>query len=430
MSHHCELDTSVLFADTTNFSLSGNYDGKKTPEEEPVFCTFGPAKDQRTDLKRFVLNMMVTSQGIPVLMESLAGNASDVKSIAAGMKKFEESLRQEIAKESDKQQKTCYVADAAFYSAENIGTFPTDCHWLTRVPAKLTEAKTLLQSQAAMRPSTLDDRYSFFETSSNYGGVEQKWVLVKSSCMQAKNQATEKRRMDKQLEEAQKQSKALQRRSFACEADARREADAWIKDYPLCRITTLSVAEEIHRASGKRGRPAKDEKLEKNYRLSITVELSEEACKKQEQTCGLFILATNDKSMSPEDMLDTYKQQQGVERGFRFLKDKTFLVSEVYLKKPSRIRGLSFVMVLSYLVYAMLELKLRQELSRHKITVPTPNGKADPNPTLKRIFEFFDGVAEVTATISEQTMTEITNVTELLRGILNIWGEEYAAIYR
>lgn len=163
MSRHCSLDTSVLFADTTNFSLTGVYEGKRIPQDEPVFCTFGPAKDQRTDLKRFVLNMMVTSQGIPVLMESLAGNSADVKSLVAGMKKFEENLRCQIAADEAARSKPCYVADAAFYSAENISTFPAECHWLTRVPAKLTEAKQLLQSGVAMRASTADEATLFLK---------------------------------------------------------------------------------------------------------------------------------------------------------------------------------------------------------------------------------------------------------------------------
>ncbi len=87
-------------------------------------------------------------------------------------------------------------------------------------------------------------------------------------------------------------------------------------------------------------------------------------------------------------------------------------------------------MVLSYLVYAMLELKLRQELPKRQVSIPTPHNKADPNPTLKRIFEFFDGIGEVTVTLADQTITQITNVTELLASILDILGEEYTKIYR
>jgi len=36
-----------------------------------------------------------------------------------------------------------------------------------------------------------------------------------------------------------------------------------------------------------------------------------------------------------------------VERGFRFLKDRSFRVAEIYLKRPSRIQALAMVMELS-----------------------------------------------------------------------------------
>jgi len=45
------------------------------------------------------------------------------------------------------------------------------------------------------------------------------------------------------------------------------------------------------------------------------------------------ILASNDLSLNPGTMLDNYKNQNAVEKGFRFLKDKIFRSSEVYLKK-------------------------------------------------------------------------------------------------
>ena len=50
-------------------------------------------------------------------------------------------------------------------------------------------------------------------------------------------------------------------------------------------------------------------------------------------------------------MLEEYKAQQGVERGFRFLKDPWFMVDSVFLKSPRRIEALMMVMTLCLLVY-------------------------------------------------------------------------------
>jgi hypothetical protein len=63
----------------------------------------------------------------------------------------------------------------------------------------------------------------------------------------------------------------------------------------------------------------------------------------------------DEQSLSDEQVFLTYKEQQGVERGFRFLKDPLFLASSVFVKKPERVIALSFIMVLRLLVYRLAE---------------------------------------------------------------------------
>jgi transposase len=54
-------------------------------------------------------------------------------------------------------------------------------------------------------------------------------------------------------------------------------------------------------------------------------------------------------------ILKCCKGQQSIERGFRFLKDKSFRVAEVFLKKESRIEALSMLIVLCLFVYTAAE---------------------------------------------------------------------------
>ena len=101
---------------------------------------------------------------------------------------------------------------------------------------------------------------------------------------------------------------------------------------------------------------------------------------------GLFILASNDITLSPEDMLEYYKGQDKVEKGFRFLKDKTFSVSNVYLKKKTRIEALMMIMVLCLLIYSIAEWKLRTRLEEENETVPDQKRKPTKTPTKMDIF--------------------------------------------
>lgn len=129
----------------------------------------------------------------------------------------------------------------------------------------------------------------------------------------------------------------------------------------------MPVMEKVEK---KRGRPKKDELLNTSYMIEGEIELNEDALIEARRSLGRFVLASNQVDLDPEVTLNYYKGQQAVERGFRFLKDKSFHVSEVYLKKEERIEALCMIMVLSLLIYSFAEWKLRQELKETEQTIP------------------------------------------------------------
>ena len=82
-----------------------------------------------------------------------------------------------------------------------------------------------------------------------------------------------------------------------------------------------------------------------------------------------------------------YKNQQKVERGFRFLKDPMFLASSVCLKSPKRIMALTMVMTVCLLVYAGLEHRMRKSLVDSGPYFPSQIGKIIRNPTIRWVFQ-------------------------------------------
>jgi len=104
---------------------------------------------------------------------------------------------------------------------------------------------------------------------------------------------------------------------------------------------------------------------------------------------GRFVLATNDTEMSADELLTNYKGQGTVERGFRFLKDKSFRVAEVFLKKPSLIQTLAMIMILCLFIYSMTEFRLRMELGLAGETVTSQTKKQKKKPTMKWTFFLF-----------------------------------------
>ena len=126
----------------------------------------------------------------------------------------------------------------------------------------------------------------------------------------------------------------------------------------------------------------------------------EDACK----GIGKFMLATNDLSLSDQQILQGYKQQQTVERGFRFLKNGDLQLTPVYLKTPSRIQALGFVMCFSLMVYAIIENQLRTSLAKANETIHIQDTgpaeyKDNAKPTLLKVFALFDHLSTTSVTM-------------------------------
>ena len=167
------------------------------------------------------------------------------------------------------------------------------------------------------------------------------------------------------------------------------------------------------REPGKRGRTSKDEKLNTYFRIDGNIKVNDAFVLKEMEKMGLFIIASNDISLSPEEMLKCYKGQDKVEKGFRFLKDDTFSVSKVYLKNNSRIEALTMIMVLCLMFYSIAEWRLRTKLEQENETVPDQKGKPTKRPTMAWIFFNFQGITELFTQKEGKVESEILNMEEV-----------------
>ena len=104
-----------------------------------------------------------------------------------------------------------------------------------------------------------DTRYSFYETSSEYGGSSQKWVLVYSKEMQIRKEKMFEKSLEKLDVQTTKSFKKLLGLEFACEMDAQVVADHWVKNHPWYQYTQFAVVPTSRKVEVKRGRPRTDE---------------------------------------------------------------------------------------------------------------------------------------------------------------------------
>jgi len=409
-----QLDLGVqrLHADTTSFSVQGEYEGPSG--QKAIEIALGHSKDGRMDLKQFILVLAANQDGIPLFAKAHSGNASDKNTIIEAMLKIKAGLSLDDS--------SYYIADSAVYSEKNIQRLGVGMHWITRPPATLNECEVLLNSDVEMIECK-DTRYRCFSTTSNYGGIPQKWILYQSQPMQERKEKTFEKKLEKENRRAEVSLGKLRRREFACEADARKEADLWLLEHSFHVFNGLSVKMVKRRMGKKQGRPRNNEELREVYLIDANLELDYEKASKIKSKLGRFILATNDVNLDPDTILRYYKGQQSVERGFRFLKDKCFRVAEVYLKKEERIEALAMIMVLTLMIYSIAEWTIRKKLRESEETIPSQLKKPTQKPTFKWIVFLFMGVAEVTVWINGEMHQKIANLNDNLVKIIRLFGK-------
>jgi hypothetical protein len=121
---------------------------------------------------------------------------------------------------------------------------------------------------------------------------------------------------------------------------------------------------------------------------------------------------------------------QTIERGFAFLKDPQFLASSVFVKKPTRIMAIAFVMVLCLLVYKLAEGRVRQRLAATSQTIPDQVRKPTARPTMRWLFQCFEGIdLHHTQLPDGSWSTEVLRLTDLHRLVLSLLGPTYEDYY-
>jgi transposase len=113
------------------------------------------------------------------------------------------------------------------------------------------------------------------------------------------------------------------------------------------------------------------------------------------------------------EMLSTYKSQQAVEKGFRFLKSPDFLPSAFYVKKPERIEALLMVMTTCLMVYAALEHTNREQLKGQGEYFLDMKKKPTRTTTARWVFQCFAGIELLTIN-GQQTLLLPIQVMHLL----------------
>ncbi len=408
------IDPKYSHLDATSFHLHGEYktDGNKDKNKEeeiikerPIIITKGYSRDHRPDLKQVVLDLITSSDGdIPLLMRAGDGNEAD----KAVFGKILAEFKKQIVFDS------VMVCDSALYSQENLKLIE-HLKWISRVPMTIKKAQELVQSVEIEEISTEErekresqnlDGYNWKEEIVNYGGIKQVWLIVESQ--KRTNSDLEKldKKIKKDKDKVEKLLKELKKEDFETPEQARyklKGINKKLKFFEIQEVQTIKLQSKKNKIIYK----MEGMGHEKSEEIAIV-----------RKEAGRFILATNlvdNEKLTPEEIITNYKNQQSCERGFRFLKDPLFFVDSFFVENPERIETMLFLMSLCLLVYNLGQRELRNSLKRVKIGIKNQLGKLTFCPTLRWVFQCFQGIHLLTL----DGINQIVNLTSERHFILS-----------
>jgi transposase len=408
--------------DSTSLHVDGEYNsGDESAAEGVVHLRKGYSRDHRPDLNQVVLQHINENQaGIPLLMAASSGNVNDQAGFLDLIKRHKGQLQ------ADGLQ--YLVADSALYTGKSLRELG-EMTWVSRVPETFGSACEIVQAVAGDLADS-GEEVAWRTLCVIEVGIRQRWLVVHSRAARCRAGKTLKKRHLKQGEAELKAFDRLRRQAFACEADAQAALDSFTKGLKLTLIREGRIVEQAPHPAKKRRLAGSQEPGPVRYAVDGQLASRVDVHARQLLQKSCFVVATNDTKgtvLSDEQVLEAYcKDQQKVERGFRFLKDPLFLASTLFLKSAKRIMALMAIMTLCLMVYAAIEHRIRQSLAQQSQTFPDQKGKPTERPTARWVFQSF---IDIHILVLPSLVEVVSNLKAHHRALLALLGERYVAIY-
>ncbi len=423
--------------DSTTISFCGSYrgaSGRKIRGRTAPVITYGHSKDHRPDLKQLLFILTMSADGnIPVAFRCTDGNASDSRTHIETWN----TLRA-VAGRSD----FLYVADSKLCSRENMDHIDrAGGRFVTVMPRNRLEDAEFRQW---IQTSTPDWTCVWDRPNPRYSdGPRDCWyvyraplpsaeawpvVWVWSPLLTLRQEARRRRNIAAAIEALQqlraRLAGAKTRLRGAAEIDL--QLKMILEKHHVGRYLKVrrTVREEHQYKQTQRGRPGPETAYRKvtKRRFDIEWTTDDEAIAYDHRSDGMYPLMTNDRSLSPAQVLEAHKGQPMIEKRFEQVKT-VHEIAPVFLKDEGRIESLFTLYFLALLVQALIERELRLAMKRERIDeLPLyPEHRQCRRPTTEQILRLFS-LAERHKLIEGAHTVQVFDVplTDLQRQVLTL----------
>lgn len=412
------LSTKHVHFDTTSVNVYGDFD-TVADESSPFNITYGYSKDKRPDLKQFILSLLCVDGDIPIVGKLEDGNASD-KKINHGVLT---GVARHMKEHGVADDAFIYVADSAMVTEENLKQAE---FFITRLPATYNECdRAILDavdadqwrdigciSQTPGSKKRPNAQYRVHEETVILYDTHYRAIVVHSSAHDRRRAKRLQRELDNSLKSAKLLTGEVKKKLFFCRRDAEQAAREFAAQTTQYHQWEVEVVECPRYAPGRPKKGTQRVPVSMEYQVVATLTEKEQEVTRCRQMIGCFVLLTNvpankeasteaeaeaeakteiEIGYSGEKILRTYKDQHGIENNFSFLKDDQ-IVNAIFLKRPERIEVLGLILLLSLLVWRLMEHIMRTELRESGTFLPGWDNKPTQRPTSYMLTWKFKGI--------------------------------------
>jgi transposase len=302
-----------------------------------------------------------------------------------------------------------YIGDSAMVTETNLKVMGDDIRFISRLPATYNECDRVISEAVekdewedlgvlaetgatVKRPSAV---YKAFESKIVLYGKTYRAIVVHSSSHDKRRQKRIERELETERNAINSQNMAIVKKEFFCRADAQSAVDE-LRSTKSKYYRTDGQVKESPRY--KRGRPKGGVREVQEIRYGITAHLTEntEAVERLRKEAGCFVLISNvpkegEGCYDSHSILKAYKDQYGIEQNFGFLKNPA-IVNGIFLKKAERIEVLGLVLLLSLLIWRLIEYTMRRHIDRTSGDLPGWKKRRTERPTSFMLVTKFSGI--------------------------------------
>lgn len=319
-----QLTSTIVFYDLTSSYFEG---------EEVPMAAFGYSRDHRPDRRQITIGLVLDKGGLPIYHEVFEGNMSDSKTVKGILEKLQDIFA---------IKNVIFVADKGMLTPDN----------LRELEEKKYQSILSESCRHALSQKQREELFLRKDTFTKLSGMEETlWYLQtedkeKQNIIVCYNQYTAKKAKQTRDEKIKKLE------TFITET---KEKHTEAKGLELQKVRDMLLAKLV-RAHARKYFDIKEQSTVANL-----FSVKQEIIQREEHMDGMWVIRSNTKDLTTEQLIATYKDLKIIEASFRTIKDVIEL-RPIYHHKDDRVKGHIFICILAFLVTKLLEKKTNKSI--------------------------------------------------------------------